>query len=268
VRAAPVAVSIDRLRRGRAQAIVVNSGNANAYTGKNGLAAAHAMCRVVARELRVPADLVVPSSTGRIGVPLPWRNVRDGAMEAARAVADDGFHRALEAMMTTDAFPKFAAERIRVGGRTITVAGMAKGAGMIAPNMTVVGPAHATLLSYVLTDARVRLTALRRVVREALPHSFNSIVVDGDTSTNDTLLVLANGVAGNSAVTAGSRDFGRFAAVVTEILRVLSRMIVKDGEGATKVVDIVVRRARTVADAARDADTIARTPLCKAAFYG
>jgi glutamate N-acetyltransferase/amino-acid N-acetyltransferase len=152
-------------------------------------------------------------------------------------------------------------ERLRIGGRPITIAGLAKGAGMIAPNM-------ATLLSYILTDAAVSGPALRRVLAAALPRSFNAIVVDGDMSTNDTTLLLANGVAGNRPLTAGSTGFAAFAAAVARVMRQLARMIVKDGEGATKLIDIVVRGARSAREASRVADAIARSPLCKTAFFG
>jgi glutamate N-acetyltransferase/amino-acid N-acetyltransferase len=175
-------------------------------------------------------------------------------------------------MMTTDAFPKFAVERMVLGGRAVTVAGMAKGAGMIAPQM-VVAPSgklerHATLLSYILTDAAVSLPIVKKALKVALAQSFNTIVVDGDTSTNDTTVLMANGVAGNPPLNLRSREFAPFCAVVARVMTDLARKIVKDGEGATKIVDIHVRRARSVRDAERVADAIARSPLCKAAFFG
>jgi len=264
VQAAPVLLGKERMRGGRAQAVLVNSGNANAYTGRDGLRIAREMCRLAARGLGIAERLVIPSSTGRIGVQLPLARVRRGVIAACKDVSPDGFHRALEGMMTTDSFAKFAVEGITIGGREITVAGMAKGAGMIAPRMA----PHATLLSYVLTDARVSRPALRKVLELALPQSFNAAVVDGDTSTNDTVLVLANGVAGNRVLTPASREFAAFAGAVGRVMRTLARMLVKDGEGATKVVDINVRGGRNVVDAERVADAIARSPLCKAAFYG
>ena len=261
VKAAPVVIGQERLRGGRVQAILVNSGNANAYTGRDGLAVAREMTRLVSERLAIDERLVVPSSTGRIGVQLPRARVRHGVAAATRALGPDGFYAALEGMMTTDAFAKFAVERVPVGGRMITIAGMAKGAGMIAPHL-------ATLLVYVLTDARVSRATLRHVLALALPHSFNAIVVDGDMSTNDTVLLLANGVAGNPPLTPRAAAFDAFATTVTQIMRRLARMVVKDGEGATKVIDIVVRGARDARDAARVADAIARSPLCKTAFYG
>jgi len=268
VKAAPVVLSTERVRRGRAQAVLVNSGNANAYTGRTGAAVAREMCGLVARELGVAESLVLPSSTGRIGQQLPRARVRRGVVEACRALAPDGFHRALEGIMTTDAFPKFALERVLLDDAEVTIAGMAKGAGMIAPRMALAGAPHATMLSYILTDARVSRAGLERALRIGLEQSFNVAVVDGDTSTNDTVLLLANGVAGNREVTPRSAAFAEFSGAVGRIMRTLARMVVKDGEGATKVIDIHVRRARDVRDAERVADAIARSPLCKAAFYG
>jgi glutamate N-acetyltransferase/amino-acid N-acetyltransferase len=265
VKAAPVLLGMQRAPAGRVQAIVVNSGNANAYTGRDGLAVAREMCALVARELGIEEALVIPSSTGRIGVPVPRDRVRKGVRAACRRLSPDGFHAALEGIMTTDAFPKFATAGVVVDGREITIAGMTKGAGMIAPRMTL---PHATNLTYVMTDAAAAPAALRRVLRVALPQSFNAAVVDGDTSTNDTLVLMANGRAGNRRLTPTARAFPEFCAAVTRVLATLARMVVKDGEGATKLIDLRVRGARTVRDAARVADAIARSPLCKAAFFG
>ena len=261
VKAAPVLVGQERLRGGRVQAVVVNSGNANAYTGRSGLAAARRMTRLTAQRLGLDEALVVPSSTGRIGVQLPLPKLRRGIEEAVASLSADGFHDALDGIMTTDAFPKFGERRLRLDGRPVTVAVLAKGAGMIAPHM-------ATLLVYILTDAAVSRSALRRMLTAALPRSFNAIVVDGDMSTNDTVLLLANGVAGNRVLTPRSAQFGTFAAAVGELMRDVARMVVKDGEGATRVIDVVVRGARNATDAGRVADAIARSPLCKTAFYG
>jgi glutamate N-acetyltransferase/amino-acid N-acetyltransferase len=266
VKAAPVLVGIERARAGRLQAIVVNSGNANAYTGRDGLTMARRMCAIVAAELGIPERLVMPSSTGRIGVPLPRRKIERGVRNACRQRSRGGFHEAVEGIMTTDAFPKFATEGLFIDGCEITIAGMTKGAGMIAPRMAV--GAHATNLTYVFTDAAVSVAALRRALRIALPQSFNAIVVDGDTSTNDTAVLLANGVAGNRRLTPAAAQFAEFCGAITRVMQGLARMIVTDGEGATKVIDIRVHGARTVRDAERVADTIARSPLCKTAFYG
>lgn len=271
VQAAPVVVGRPRAAAGRLQAVVVNSGNANAYTGREGLATAQAMCRTAARTLGISEELVLPSSTGRIGVPPPRDRVCGGVAAACAALSPAGFHDALAGIMTTDAFPKFAIEGLVIDGREVTVAGMAKGAGMIAPRMMLAGrsvPAHATTLAYVCTDAAVSAAALRRALTAALPQSFNAIVVDGDTSTNDTVVLLANGCAGNRPLAAGAGPFPEFCGAVGRVLQRLARQIVKDGEGATRVVDIRIRGARSRPDAERVADAIARSPLCKAAFFG
>jgi glutamate N-acetyltransferase/amino-acid N-acetyltransferase len=259
VQAAPVRIGAERLESGKAQAILVNSGNANAYTGRDGERVARDMTAVAARLLGIDERLVIPSSTGKIGVQLPRAMVRRGVAAACQALAPGNFHAALEGIMTTDAFPKFAFERVVLDGCRVTVAGMAKGAGMIAPNM-------ATMLAYVLTDARVSHATLRHMVRSGLPASFNAIVVDGDMSTNDTLVVLANGAAKNGPVSRRAAD--RLREALHAVMARLARAIVRDGEGGTKVVDVHVRGGRTAADAARVADAVARSPLCKTAFYG
>lgn len=261
VKAAPVVVGRERLRRGLVQAILVNSGNANAYTGREGEHVARESTRLVGKELGIDPRLVVPSSTGRIGVQLPASRIRRGVRSACRSLSPGGFHEALEGIMTTDAFPKFAAEKLVLEGRSITIAGMAKGAGMIAPHM-------ATMLAYVLTDAAVSRKALAAVLAGALPISFNCIVVDGDMSTNDTVLLLANGEAGNREISRRSAAYGDLADAFGRVMRKLARYIVLDGEGASKLVDIVVRGARTARDAERVADAVARSPLCKTAFFG
>jgi glutamate N-acetyltransferase / amino-acid N-acetyltransferase len=186
VKGAPVLLSSERVRRGRAQAILVNSGNANTYTGRRGYDVARELCRLAARHLGIREDLVLPASTGRIGVQLPKALVAKGVVAACRDLSADGFHRALEGIMTTDAFPKFGVERVLVDGTEVTIAGMAKGAGMIAPKMEIAAP-HATMLSYILTDARVSPAALKQALGIGLAQSYNCIVVDGDTSTSDTL---------------------------------------------------------------------------------
>jgi glutamate N-acetyltransferase / amino-acid N-acetyltransferase len=261
VKAAPVVVGQERLQRGLLQAIVVNSGNANAYTGHQGEKVARESTALVAKLLGIDERLVVPSSTGRIGVQLPKSQLQSGIRDACGSLSPHRFHEALEGIMTTDAFPKFAVERLTANGRPIMVAGMAKGAGMIAPHM-------ATMLAYVLTDASVSRTALSRILTAALPVSFNCIVVDGDMSTNDTVLLLANGEAGNRQITPRSPGFEDLTRAFTVVMRTLARYMVTDGEGATKVIDVVVRGARTRGDAELAADAVARSPLCKAAFFG
>jgi glutamate N-acetyltransferase/amino-acid N-acetyltransferase len=205
--------------------------------------------------------LILPSSTGKIGVLPPWDRMQAGIRAACAALSPGGFWHALAGIMTTDAFPKAAVRSVTVGGKPITVAGMAKGAGMINPNM-------ATMLCYVMTDAAVGHMALRRVLDQTLPDSFNAISVDGDTSTSDTVALLANGLAKNREVGTGGKDFVTLKSAVGEVLRELSRLVVKDGEGATRVVDIFVRGAKNPTEAEKIARAVAYSPLVKAAFYG
>jgi glutamate N-acetyltransferase/amino-acid N-acetyltransferase len=261
VKAAPVLIAARHVRNGGARAVVINSGNANACTGAAGRRVAIASCRAAASALSLSPYDVIPCSTGKIGVLLPAEAMVRGIDLATRALAPGGLWRAARAMMTTDAFPKVASRRLRVGGRTITIAGLAKGAGMIAPDV-------ATLLVCVLTDARVGTPALRRFLRDAVATSFNAITVDGDTSTNDTVLVLANGVAGNHPLAVASPDGRRFAAALTGVMQSLADMVVADGEGATKRVRITVSGARGDTAARRVARAVAESQLVKTALFG
>lgn len=261
VKAAPVQLVVPRLAAGRAQAIVINGGNANACTGAAGMQVARAACAQVAEGLGIDEAAVLPCSTGKIGVVLPAEPMRRGVAAALAALGDDGFWSAARAIMTTDAFPKVGTRRVRVGGTTVTVAAMAKGAGMIAPDM-------ATLLVMVATDAKIPAPALRAFVRAAVATSFNAISVDGDCSTNDTVLMLANGVAGNRTFAPASADGRRFQAALSGLLAELADMVVADGEGATKRMRITVAGARTVADARRAARAIGESQLVKTALYG
>ena len=261
VKGAPVLVGLERMKRGQLQAVVVNSGIANVSTGQAGLRLAHNTCRLVGRQLGIDDGLVLPSSTGKIGVLPPWEKMRPGIIKACDTLSPRGFWNALSGMMTTDAFPKAAVRQLTLGGQTVTLAGLAKGAGMINPNM-------ATMLCYVVTDAAVEADALRRTLDMTLGDSFNAISVDGDTSTSDTLVLMANGLAHNRPVTQAGRDFRVFTTAVGEMLCELARMCVKDGERATRVVDIVVRGTRTDEDARKIARTVAYSPLVKTAFFG
>ena len=250
-----------RVARGRIRAVVVNSGNANACTGRRGFRDAEAVCEEAARLLGVPASQVLPSSTGIIGAPLPLEKVKSGIAAAAPALSPDGLGDAAEAILTTDDGPKVAAARCRLGGRAVRVAGLAKGAGMIAPNM-------ATMLCYVLTDAAVAAASLRPMLRRAADGSFHAITVDGDTSTNDTLLCMANGLAGNPEVTPGSADEETLERALTRVMKELALKVVADGEGATKLVEVRVDGARTAAHARKVAFAVANSQLVKTAFFG
>jgi glutamate N-acetyltransferase/amino-acid N-acetyltransferase len=259
--AAPVLVGRERIKTGRLRAVVVNSGIANVATGQVGVRLARDTCTLVGRTLGIDEQLVLPSSTGKIGVLPPWDKLQAGVRAACAALSPHGFWNALAGIMTTDAFPKAATRQVTVGGKSVTIAGMAKGAGMINPNM-------ATMLCYVLTDARVELTALRRVLDHTLADSFNAVSVDGDTSTSDTVVLLANGIAGNREVRTVGEDFKTFKTAVGDVLRELSRLVVKDGEGATRVVDIFVHGAKNSVEAEKIARAVAYSPLVKTAFFG
>ena len=258
--APPVHIARERLRSGRIQAVLVNTKSANAGTGASGLARARACCRLAASLLAVPERRVVPCSTGKIGLPLAWDKMQRGIRLAVGELSPAGLWDAAEAIRTTDAFPKVASRRLRLGGRPVTVAAIAKGAGMIHPRM-------ATTLAYVLTDAACEPPLLARMLHEGLAGSFNAISVDGDTSTNDTALLLASG-ASAARVSPGSSSARRLGGAVAEVLGELARMIVADGEGASKVVRVSVRRARSRRDADHAARAVANSILVKTAIHG
>jgi glutamate N-acetyltransferase/amino-acid N-acetyltransferase len=259
VKAAPVRYTQRAIVAGRARAIVVNSGNANACTGDAGLADAAEMARLTGEALGLDPEHVLVASTGVIGVPLPMDAIRSGIPRAARELAADG-RSAAEAIRTTDKFPKTAAALVTIDGVPVTVGGMAKGAGMIHPNL-------ATTLCFLTTDASVPPAVLRGALKRAVQASFNSITVDGDTSTNDTVLVLANGRAGGSPITSGE-PLTRFTAALTHVAGELARMVVSDGEGATKLVEIEVSGAVSDAEAHQAAMTVANSLLVKTALHG
>jgi glutamate N-acetyltransferase/amino-acid N-acetyltransferase len=259
--AAPLEVSRQRIEAGRASAVLVHAGNANACTGAEGLRTVEVSTALVGELLGVPAESVLACATGRIGWPVPRDILLGGVRRAAAALSTAGFPEAARAITTTDAFPKTAVRRLRLGGRPVTLAVLGKGCGMIAPGM-------ATLLVFALTDARIGRAAAARALAAAVADSFNVISVDGDMSTNDTVLLLVSGVAGNPAVRAGSPEHGRFTRALTDALTEIARLVVLDGEGSGRVVEIDVRGARTDADAQRVARAIALSTLCKCAFAG
>ncbi len=254
--AAPVVVSAERIASGRSQAIVVNSGNANACTGAQGLQDARRMAALAAESLGLDETLVAVSSTGVIGQALPMDRIEPVIPQLARKLSADGWKEVAEAIRTTDSFTKTACRSLD-GYRIL---GLAKGAGMIHPNM-------ATMLAFVLTDAAVEPDLLDTCLRQAVDRSFNAITVDGDTSTNDMVLLLANGRSGR-IIPPGSEEADRFAAALHEVLLELARMIVRDGEGATKLVEVRVTGAASEADARLAARAIATSSLVKTAFFG
>ncbi len=244
------------------RAVLINSGCANACTGEEGLRDAAEMAALAANALGCPAQAVLVMSTGVIGVRLPMDRLREGIPVAARSLSPEGGLDAARAIMTTDTRPKACAVRTALGGRPVTVAGMAKGAGMIHPNM-------ATMLALIGTDAAASPGALQAILRRAVARSFNAITVDGDTSTNDTVLLLASGGAGNPPVTDAASPAGEaLAEAVTAVATHLAQAIVRDGEGASRFVTICVRGASSDADAERAARAVANSPLVKTAIYG
>jgi glutamate N-acetyltransferase/amino-acid N-acetyltransferase len=261
VQAAPVKLCRDRLLRKSARAIVINSGNANACTGEQGMADAGRMAAVAAEALGIAAEDVLVCSTGTIGVPLPMDKVEGGIKAAAGALSSEGGSDAARAIMTTDTVEKEAALKLTIGGVEVHIGGMAKGAGMIEPNM-------ATMLAFILTDALVDKAALQDCLSAAVAESFNRISVDGDQSTNDTVLFLANGVAGNELLNGDHPDWQIFCDAVRALTKKLAMKIVEDGEGATKVVTVNVRGAACCEDARKAARAVANSLLVKTSWYG
>ncbi len=261
VKGAPVLVSMEHARGGQAQAIVASAGCSNVCTGERGIRDAREMTKLVGELLRIPATHVLVASTGVIGVPLPMDKIRAALPRLVKSLSPQGGRAAAEAILTTDTRPKEAALRLEVNGRPVTVGGIAKGVGMIEPHL-------ATMFCFVATDAGVGRGALAGVVRRAVDRSFNRITVDGDQSTSDTVAVLANGLAENAPLEAGGRGLRQLAAGLEALMTKLARMLVADGEGATKLVSITVRGAASRRDALLAARSVANSPLVKTAIYG
>ncbi len=265
VQAAPVVLSRTNIRRtrGRMRGLVVNSGNANCATGDAGLAAARATAAAAARALGCTPEEIIVCSTGVIGVPLRVEKIVRALprLVTARKHAASSFDSLTRAIMTTDTRPKWAAERIRIRGKEVRLLGCAKGAGMIQPNM-------ATMLAFVVTDAAIEPSLLAQALQRVAGHTFNAITVDGDTSTNDTLAVLANGASGAPKLQRAGADFRRFGGALETICAKLALDIVADGEGAKRVIEIEVRGAKSESSAEIIARTIANSPLVKTALAG
>ena len=259
--AAPVLLDRRHLRQRRGQAIIVNSGNANACTGAPGMRAATAMATAVAEHLEIPVEQVFVGSTGVIGRVLPIDRIQTGIPTLIGKLSRTGGRHAAQAILTTDLRPKTVVRQAKIGGRVVTIGGMAKGSGMIHPNM-------ATMLGYLTTDAAIAPATLQRALKSAVDQSFNCITVDGDTSTNDTVLCLANGMANNAMIQPGTKAYRQFEQLLTDASQVLALAICRDGEGVTKVVKIAVSGAKTVAAAKRVASTIATSNLVKTALFG
>jgi glutamate N-acetyltransferase/amino-acid N-acetyltransferase len=260
-KAAPVLIDAERVKRGMAQAIITNSGCANAATGKEGYQDALAVSAAVSGQLKIKDELVLLGSTGVIGKRLPIKKIKGGISKLVKGLNEFGIEDAESAIMTTDKYPKIAIRKGIVGAKDITICGIAKGAGMIEPNM-------ATLLTYVMTDALIDSKALNTVFHQAIDATFNSISVDGCMSTNDTAIILANGLAGNNPLERAQARLQRFRDMLTDVLMELSLAVVKDGEGATKFISIIVEGAKSRSDARRTAYSVANSNLVKTAFFG
>jgi len=261
LKAAPVVLTRHRLAGGTARAIVVNSGNANACNGKKGELDAAAMTAEVARILDIPEEHVLVASTGVIGQRMPMEKILPAVREAAGGLMPEGGRAAAEAIMTTDTVAKEAAVQAVLGGRTVTVGGMAKGSGMIHPDM-------ATMLCFITTDAAVTVPFLQQALKYAVDQSFNMITVDGDTSTNDMAVVLANGLAGNPEITGEGEDGFLFREALTAVCTGLAKAVARDGEGANRLIEVEVRHAPSERDARLAARAVAGSSLVKTAVFG
>lgn len=261
VKASPVRICMEKMKSGKAQAIVVNSGNANACTGRQGTKDAHQMISVLSKRLGIKSSLIYPCSTGVIGTPMPMERILPSLDLLADRVGMSSLEDVAKAIMTTDTFPKIVHKRIKIGKNFGTICGICKGAGMIAPNM-------ATMLCFIMTDIAVEHKTLDMILKDSVRKSFNRITIDGDMSTNDTALILANGFIENRPVDRKSEYFDSFKKAVDDITYELSKLVVKDGEGATKLIEVAVKGAKKESDAERAAFTVANSNLVKTAIYG
>jgi glutamate N-acetyltransferase / amino-acid N-acetyltransferase len=261
IKAAPVKLDMKKIKSGRGQAIIVNSGNANACTGEKGIRDAVDIVRLVAEGLKIKPSLVYISSTGVIGKPMPMDRIRPKIRKLVDDLGKSTIKDVAAAIMTTDTFPKVVDRKVRIGSKTGSIAGICKGAGMICPDM-------ATMLCFIITDISVNQKTLDKALNNAVRESFNRITVDGDRSTNDTVLIMANGMLGNSQITEKSGSYTMFKKALSEVMLELSNLIVKDGEGASKFVEIEVRGARNLTDAENAAFAVANSNLVKTAIYG
>ena len=261
VQAASVTLNKRQLKNKTGQAIIINSGNANACTGAQGLANAKEVRKLTAHHLGLPSRLIYGGSTGVIGRSLPMPALRLGIPKVIAQLHRQNHAKAAEAIMTTDTTLKEIACQAKIGGQVVTIGGMAKGSGMIHPNM-------ATMLAYLTTDAVIAPQALQRSLTQAVDQTFNCISVDGDSSTNDTVLCLANGLANNSRITYGTRDWKAFHSLLNTVCESLALQICQDGEGATKLVTILVEGTKTKGAAKQIAQTIATSMLVKTALFG
>ena len=262
VKAAPAKHTEKALKAGvKLQAVVVNTKNANALTGKQGEKDVQKTTSAIAKLLNIPTGSVLAHSTGVIGVPLPMPKILGGVRQAVLRLSRMGGMDAANAILTTDTFPKYSARPLWIGGKNAWLTGFAKGSGMIHPNM-------ATMLVYLLTDVAISQPLLKEALREATEPSFHRITVDGDVSTNDSVLLLANGACGNKPLTQKNADYQVFLKALKDVCLDLAKAVVRDGEGATKLVSITVKNAKTPKDAYLAAMSVAKSPLVKTAIFG
>jgi glutamate N-acetyltransferase/amino-acid N-acetyltransferase len=259
VKAAPVILDRKRIKEGVCRAVIVNSGNANCCTGEQGIRDAETMAALSASELGISEDQVLVASTGVIGEPMPMEKIESAIPRLVRSLQPEGISDLARSIMTTDTVPKMVSEQGIVDGKTFTVTGVAKGAGMIRPNM-------ATMLCFLCTDVSASPEILKETLTTAVNRSFNRITIDGDTSTNDMVLMMANGLSGVVLQHSAHKDV--FQKILDSVLIDLAKQLVRDGEGVTKLVEIIVRRAFSDVDAEKVADTVAHSPLVKTAFFG
>ena len=261
IKAAPVKLNIKKIKSARGQAIIINSGNANACTGKKGLEDAVETASLIAKNLKIKPSLVYVCSTGVIGTPMPMDRIKLKIPELTANSGRSCLEDVAAAIMTTDTFPKITKKKIRIKNRTGVIAGICKGAGMICPNM-------ATMLCFIITDVAVEKRTLTMAIKDSVKKSFNRITIDGDMSTNDTTLIMANGMLGNPELTERSASYKIFRKTLDEITYELSKLIVRDGEGATKFIEIEVKNAINEKEAERAAFAVANSNLVKTAIYG
>ncbi|MBM7853871.1 glutamate N-acetyltransferase/amino-acid N-acetyltransferase [Desulfohalotomaculum tongense] len=261
VKAAPLLLSMERLKEGCAHGVVINAGNANACNGSRGMDDAKAMALAAAKELGVDEKYMLVSSTGVIGVPMPMDKILPGIARAARELSAAGGRKAAQAIMTTDLITKEHAVKLEIAGETVTIGGMAKGSGMIHPRM-------ATMLAFIATDAAVDAGTLKAALKQVVDDTFNMITVDGDTSTNDSVVILASGEARNRPIKEGTPEYNIFLAGLTAVCTKLAQDIAMDGEGATTLLEVVVKNAPTLADARLAARAVAGSNLFKCAVFG
>ncbi|MEW6008135.1 MAG: bifunctional glutamate N-acetyltransferase/amino-acid acetyltransferase ArgJ [Candidatus Omnitrophota bacterium] len=267
VKAVPLLISAQHLRKGRARAVIINSGNANCYTGKQGLKDAKKIISLAARKLGIKTTEVLAASTGIIGKQLPMKKILPAIKPVCSKLSKSGGVDAAKAIQTTDKFLKQAAKSFKIGKKTVSIGAMAKGAGMIFPNLTPLGK-NATMLCFITSDALIEFSALKKALDLSVEQSFDAITVDGCMSTNDMVLILANGEAKNKKIKLSSREFNMFRTALSNICQDLAKKIILDAEGATKFIKINIKGAKSIALAKKCAFSIANSPLFKTACFG